>query len=247
MTPIVSSGESFGRVQRRPLGKGALGVSLGVHLTALVLIFWVIPAIESPPPVYQIVEVNLVAMAPEPPDELVVETPEDPPPTPEEEAPLPEPEPEPEPEPDTTETPPVVEETPPEEPERRAETETPDEGEDEITQQVEALRRDYPEYYGNIKNQIERCFRWEGSGRFEVVMTFRILRDGSIPDFEVARSSGSLEFDNVAEAAIECAGRPGRMGPLPEDYPFEFLPVRYTITSRVGSEHPEVRPVEGVH
>ncbi len=246
MTPIVSSGEGFGRVKRRPLGKGALGVSLGVHLTTLVLLFWVIPALEDPPTPYIAVEVNLVAMAPEPPEALVVETPDDPPPTPEEEAPLPEPDPDPDPEPDTTETPPVVEETPPAEPERPAETEIPDEGEDEITQQVEALRRDYPEYYGNIKNQIERCFRWEGSGRFEVVMTFRILRDGSIPDFEVARSSGNLEFDNVAEAAIECAGKPGRMGTLPEEYPFEFLPVRYTITSRVGSENPEVRLTEGV-
>ena len=153
----------------------------------------------------------------------------------------------PEPEPDTTEPPPVVEETPPAEPEKPAETEIPDDGEDEITQQVEALRRDYPEYYGNIMNQIERCFRWEGSGRLEVVMTFRILRDGSTEDFEVATSSGDHAFDNAAMAAIECAGMPGRLGPLPEDYPFDFLPVNYTITSRVGSEEPEVRPVEGVH
>ena len=247
MTPIVSSGEGTRRVKRRPLGKGALGVSVGVHLTALVLLFWVIPALEDPPLLYEVVEVDLVAMAPEPPDALVVETPEDPPPAPEEDAPVAEPEPEPEPEPDSTVTPPVLEETPPAEPEKAADTETPDDGEDEITQQVEALRRDYPEYYGNIMNQIERCFRWEGSGRLEVVMTFRILRDGGTEDFEVARSSGDHAFDNAAMAAIECAGTPGRLGPLPEDYPFDFLPVNYTITSRVGSEEPEVRPVERVH
>ena len=47
-------------------------------------------------------------------------------------------------------------------------------------------------------------------------------------------------------SAVECAGKAGRLGPLPEDYPYEFLPVNYTITSRVGSEAPEVRPMEGV-
>lgn len=244
MTPIVSSGEGTGRVRRRPLGRGALGVSLGVHLTVLLMVFWVVPALEPPAILYEFVYIDMVAMAPEPPDELVVETPEDPPPTPQEEAPVAEPDPEPE--PDTTETPPVLEETPPAEAERPAETETPDEGEDEITQQVEALRRDYPEYYQNIINWIRRCFRWEGSGRFEVVMTFRILRDGSVPDFDVARSSGNHTFDNAAMAAIECAGTPGRLGPLPDDYPYEFLPVNYTITSRIGSEEPVVRP-EGVH
>ena len=244
MTPIVSSGEGPVRVRRRPLGKGALSVSLGVHLTVLLVIFWVVPALEPPAILYEFVYVDMVAMAPEPPDELVVETPEDPPPTPQEEAPVAEPDPEPE--PDTTETPPVLEETPPAEAERPAETETPDEGEDEITQQVEALRRDYPEYYQNIINWIRRCFRWEGSGRFEVVMTFRILRDGSVPDFDVARSSGNHAFDSAAMAAIECAGTPDRLGPLPDDYPYEFLPVNYTITSRIGSEEPVVRP-EGVH
>ena len=246
MTPIVSSGEGAGRVRRRPLGRGALGASLGVHFSALTIIFWGIPALEDPPILYEVVHVDMVAMAPEPPDEPVVETPDDPPPAPEEEAPLPEPEPEPEPEPDTTETPPIVEETPPVESERSADTETPDEGTDEITQQVEAVRRDYPEYYQNIINWIRRCLRWEGSGRLEVVMTFRILRDGSIPDFDVARSSGDDAFDIAAMAAIECAGKAGRLGPLPDDYPYEFLPVNYTITSRVGSEVPEVQPMEGV-
>ena len=247
MTPIVSSGEGTRRVKRRPMGKGALAVSLGVHLTALGLLFWVIPALEDPPHLYEIVEVDMVAMALEPPDELVVETPDDPPPAPEDVAPVAEPDPDPEPEPDSTETPPVLEETPPVEPEKSAETETPDEGEDEVTVQVEALRRDYPQYYQNIIRQIDRCIRWEGSGRLEVVMTFRILRDGSVPVFDVAKSSGNHTFDVAAMAAIECAGKPGRLGPLPEDYPYDYLPVNYTITSRIGSDGVEVRPVEGVH
>ena len=97
MTPVVSSGEGAGGVKRRRLERNALGVSLGVHLTAFALIFWGIPALEDPPILYEVVHVDMVAMAPEPPDELVVETPDDPPPAPEEEVPLPEPEPEPEP------------------------------------------------------------------------------------------------------------------------------------------------------
>ena len=244
MTPIVSSGEGFGRVKRRPLGKGALGVSVTLHFAAFAVLFWVIPALEEPVILYEVVEVDMVAMAPAPPDELVVETPEDPPPVVQEEAPVAEPEPDPE--PDSTETPPVLEDTPAPESEKAADTETPDDGEDEVTQQVEALRRDYPVYYQNIINWIRRCFRWEGSGRLEVVMTFQILRDGSVPDFDVARSSGDHVFDNAAMAAIECAGKAGRLGPLPEDYPYELLPVNYTITSRVGSGGPEVLTMEGV-
>ena len=247
MTGIVSSGEAFGRTKRRPLGKGALGVSITAHVAALAILFGVIPALDEPPVFYEVVSVDMLAAAVEPEDRLIVETPEDPPPTPREEAPAAEPDPEPEPEPDTTETPPVLEETTPAEPERPATTQAPDDGRDEITRNVETFRRDYPGYFENITNQIQRCFRWEDSGRLEVVMTFRILKDGSVPDFEVEESSGDHAFDNAAMAAIECAGTPARMGPLPEDYPFEFLPVRFTITSRIGSETPPVRPLEDVH
>lgn len=244
MTALVSSGEAFGRTKRRPLERRALGVSITVHLAALAILFGVIPALEEPAIYYEIVPIEMLAAAAEPEDQLVVETPEDPPPVPQEEAPLAEPDPDPEPEPDTTETPPVLEETPPPDPETPATTEVPDDGEDAVTREVETFLRDYPVYYENITNQIHRCFRWEGSGRLEVVMTFRIVRDGTVPDFDVAESSGDLAFDNAAMAAIECAGMPGRLGPLPEDYPFEFLPVRFTITSRVGSQEGSVRPRE---
>lgn len=247
MTAVVSSGAAFGRAKRKPLGKGALCVSVSLHLAVLAFLFKVVPALVEPDIAYEVVSIEMVAAAPEPEDQLVVETPEDPPPAPpEEDAPVAEPDPDPEPEPDTTETPPVIEETPPPDPEESDAAEVPDDGEDAITREVETFLRDYPEYYKNITNHIQRCFRWTGSGRLEVVMTFRILRDGSVPDFEVAESSGDLAFDNAAEAAIECAGTPERMGPLPEDYPFEFLPVRYTITSTGGSREPLVRPLETV-
>ena len=246
MTAIVSSGEGRPHARRQPLGRGALGVSLGVHTAALAALFWVVPALEDPPVIYEVMDIDMVAMADEPVEQLIVETPDDPPPTPAEEAPAIDPDPEPE--PDSVDNPPPAEEPPPPvEPEAISPTETPDEGEDEVTLRIESFRRDYPDYYANINNQIRRCFRWEGTGRLEVVMTFRILSDGTTEEMDVAVSSGDEAFDIDALGAVECAGMNNRLGPLPEDYPFEFLPIRFTITSRVGSEDPLVRPVEGVH
>lgn len=227
-----------------PLDRNALGVSLSVHVVALVILFGVIPALQDPVIVYQVVQIETVAAAPAPEDELVVETPEDPPPM-EEEAPMPEPEPEPE--PDSAETPPPADEPPPPDPEEAVSTEEPEDGADVVTRRVEALRRDYPEYYANIQNQIERCFRWQGSGRLEVVVTFRINRDGTTAEMEVAVPSGNHAFDIDALGAVECAGLNNRLGPLPEDYPFSMLPVRFTITSRVGGQEPADRPAEGSH
>jgi len=245
MSGTETGREGAGGERRPPLDRGALGVSLSVHFAALVFLFGVIPALQEPVIVYEVVQIDMTAAALTPEDELVVETPEDPPPTEEEEAPMPEPEPEPE--PDSAETPLPSEEPPPPEPEEAAPTEDPDEGTDVVTRRVEAFRRDYPEYYANIQNQIERCFRWQGSGRLEVLVTFRIHRDGTTADMEVATPSGNHAFDIDALGAVECAGLNNRLGPLPEDYPFSMLPVRFTITSRVGGQEPADQPVEGSH
>jgi len=241
---VEAGGEGAAGARRRPLDRNALGVSLSVHLMALVVLFGVIPALEEPVVIYEAVQIVMVAGAPAPEDELVVETPEDPPPA-EEEAPMPEPEPAPE--PDSAETPLPAEEPPTPDPEEATPTEEPEDGTDVVTRRVEAFRRDYPEYYENIQNQIERCFRWQGSGRLEVLVTFRIRRDGTTADMEVAERSGNHAFDIDALGAVECAGRNDRLGPLPEDYPFSTLPVRFTITSRVGGQQPADTPVEGFH
>ena len=60
-----------------------------------------------------------------------------------------------------------------------------------------------------------------------------IQEDGSVTDVGVSRSSNSFVFDLAAESAIECAGRAGRLGPLPEGYPWEVLPVLFRF--RPGS------------
>lgn len=234
--------DGAGGGRRPPLDRGALGVSLSLHFAALVTLFGVIPALQDPVIVYEVVQVDMAAAAPLPEDRLVVETPEDPPPAEEEEAPMPDPEPE----PDSAETQLPSEEPPPPDPEEAAPTEDPEDGTDVVTRRVEAFRRDYPEYYANIQNQIERCFRWQGSGRLEVLVIFRIRRDGTTADMEVATPSGNHAFDIDALGAVECAGLNNRLGSLPDDYPFSTLPVRFTITSRVGGE-PADQPVESSH
>jgi outer membrane biosynthesis protein TonB len=196
----------------------------------------------SPPPTTQ-ADVREVAA-----EELVVERPvetrpepepepEPTPPPPEETEPEPEPEPEdpePEPEPEPQPATPAQQPQPPveEEPRRATTTETPPEdatvsGED-INVRLEGLRRDYPAYYDNIIRQIQRCFRWQGSGSWETTIRFAIRRDGTATDIEFASRSGNTSFDFTAMGAIECAGQ-GRFGPLPDDLPYDRLPIQFNF------------------
>ncbi|MFQ5894863.1 MAG: energy transducer TonB, partial [Nitrospinota bacterium] len=48
-----------------------------------------------------------------------------------------------------------------------------------------------------------------GRERMVAVVTFRVLRDGSIRDIRVERSSGNIHFDNSALRAVE------KIDPLP--------------------------------
>ncbi len=221
-----------------PLDGRSLGLSLAIHVVAFVLLIWVIPALRPEPIVFEAVEIRVVSappiaapepeedVPPVPEEELVVETPEDP--AEEEEAPIPAEEEPPPPEPE--ETPPAAEEPAPAESEETEE----DEGGQNIDVRMEGLKRDYPAYYDNIIRQIERCFRPPEAGNRLAVIQFMIQEDGSITDIGVARSSNSFVFDRAAEGAIECAGRPGRLGPLPDGYPWEVLPVQFRF--RPGSD-----------
>ncbi len=94
---------------------------------------------------------------------------------------------------------------------------------------IEGLRRDYPSYYNNIILQIKRCFRWSGQGNPATEVYFVINADGSVGDQRFVRRSGNPSFDFEALGAVECAGQPGRFGPLPDDLPFDRLPIRFTF------------------
>ena len=257
MTPLAdpSAAPGFGR---RPLGTGSLVLSIAVHLAAIVVMFWVVPALQPDRMYYPVVELHFVSAPPpqapqpeepEPPateDELVVETPEEPePPEVLEEEPVPvlEEEPEPEPEPDSTETvTPDPEETPPLQDipvPAEAEEDEEDEGVADLQVRQEGFKADYPEYYAKLLVQVGRCLQRtfsEGRTAQNLVATVRFVveRDGATADFGVDRSSGDIPFDIAVLDALECAGMAGRLGPLPEDYPYEILHVTLLVTPKGG-------------
>lgn len=246
--PAFSSG-------RRPLGARSLTLSIGIHALALAAVFWVVPALQPEPVYYMVMAVEIVSAPPvqapppeedEPPaaeDELVVETPEEPEPPEEEEeeeedpVPILEEEPEPDPEPDSAEAPePQPEEVPP-----PAETPVPAESDEEeeaeetfeeLQARQEGFKAEYPEYFANILRQVNRCLRTTDNR--VATVRFEIERDGRTTSFGVVRSSGRTTFDWQILKAIECAGRPDRLGPLPDDYPFEVLPITLVVSPRGG-------------
>jgi periplasmic protein TonB len=120
---------------------------------------------------------------------------------------------------------PAVTDAPPEKP-----PENPGEG---INVRMEGLKRDYPQYYANIITQINRCFRWRNGGSWQTSVTFIIHRDGSVSDLGFAKQSGNTSFDFEAMGAVDCAGK-GRFGALPDDLPWETLPVLFQFSPSSG-------------
>ena len=179
------------------------------------------PAEEAPEPA-PVIEEEVVVETPEPVPE------EEPPPVVEEEARVEE-----RPEPTPTPPPPTRTRW------RRAGDPEPSEevsGED-LNIRMEGLRRDFPEYYGNIIRQIQRCFEYQGGGaRLETSVIFYISRDGTVDGgtIDFYERSGNVNFDYAAMGAVECAGN-GRFGPLPEELGWDRLPILFTFRPR-GSE-----------
>jgi hypothetical protein len=106
-------------------------------------------------------------------------------------------------------------------------------GED-LNVRIEGVRRDYPEYYNNIIRQMQRCFRWRGSDGLRSIIYFVINRDGTVSDIDVLESSNNMPFDIEAMGAAECAGSRGRLGPLPENLPFDMIPVVFKFDPKNG-------------
>jgi outer membrane biosynthesis protein TonB len=221
------------------IGSAALHLAVGVVL-------WASTAFRPAPPVFETYAIDLYSPPPAveseepeltpPVEELVVEAPvEEPDPTP----PPPEPEPDPLPEPPPPEPeptrpappPPVTTEPEPERPQpsRGPDAEPSSQGGEDMNIRMEGLRRDYPDYYGNIVLQIRRCFlqRRPPDGRWEAQVDFFIARDGRTVDIRFAKESANTAFNFQAMGAVECAG--SRFGPLPEDMPLDRLPVRFTF------------------
>ena len=220
---------------RKPRDRVPYLGSAVIHFGAILLLF-ATNLLEPTPLEFVTFEIELFAPPPvedpepepaAPEEELVVDTPDQPPPEPEElssiveeDPPPPEEEP-----PDPTPDPPPAEA----EPNDPAPDETESSGAD-INVRMEGLRQDYPEYWNTITRQIRRCLRWSGVGTWETKVYFVIGRDGIAFDLDIWERSGNTAHDLEAVAAVECAGR-GRFGPLPEDLPYDQLPVLFSIRS----------------
>ena len=240
------------RRRHEEVGKGPVLGSALVHGVAIFLAWWT-SAIEREVPNFVVYEIELVSPpavelgdpTPPPPEELVIETPEEVVPEPQQETPPPIIEedlpPEEDPKPEEVTAPPEPEEdpAPPMSPDPDPDVETP--GED-LNVRMEGVRRDYPEYYNNIIRQMQRCFRWRGSDDLRATIYFVISRDGTVSSIDVLESSNNTPFDIEAMGAAECAGSRDRLGPLPEDLPFDMLPVVFKIdpkSGRGGTDLPE--------
>ncbi|HSG48986.1 MAG TPA: TonB C-terminal domain-containing protein [Longimicrobiales bacterium] len=218
--------------------------SLLVH--GAVGVLTVLAALQAPEPLNFITfEVEIVSPpsrqepteepAPAPEEDLVVERPDEAPVEEVEDVPLPEARPKPEP---TREEPRTRPPEPAPEPERREETPAPaaapseEESElsgEDIEVRMEGVRRDFPQYYDNIIRQISRCFRPPAGipGGLRTTVYFVIRQDGTVGDLRFVEQSGNPDFDFEALGAVgDCAGR-GRFGPLPEELPYERLPILF--------------------
>lgn len=188
------------------------------------------------------------------PEDLVVETPDDPEPPqpePEPEPPLPDPTPpEPDPDPPPRDPPPdPPQQTPPPDPPQQQQAEPPPTREErteeastaDLAVRMEGLERDFPAYYRKIVNEIISCFRPPaGVDRGTTVLRFVIVRDGTVPSASIRmhERSGNSRLDIAAIGAVECAGA-GRFGPLPDDLSFDELPVQFTFSPRGSARQGE--------
>lgn len=239
--------------RRGRLDRPSVVASAVSHALAIAA-FWFATSASKTEPAVETVEIEMVSALPlkaaeeerDATDDVVVETPEP--------DPAAEPDPPPPRETDESDPPdpePAEDEDPPEdarteiadEPEEPASAAEPDEEAEEtgseINVRLEGVRRDYPEYYENIINQINRCFRRPAEGSWETTVSFDILSDGSVANAEFQSRSGNTAFDLQAyRAIVDCAGR-GRFGPLPEELPYERLPVSFDFRPSGGGSAPE--------
>ena len=226
--------------RRDPFDRTSLGASLGVHVGLLVLVVGTSTPVAQP---MQFVSYQIELVSPPPlvqgtedvpsQEQLVVDRPDSEPVQQVEEgaAPVVEDKPAPKPPaPDSAQRNPLAEPGEETKPGTSTAPASPEgvEGGEGINVRLEGVRRDYPAYYNNIIRQIQRCFRWQGEGRSETTVGFVINRDGTVADLAVVKRSGNASFDFEAMGAVECAGK-GRFGLLPEDLPFDRLPVQFNF------------------
>jgi outer membrane biosynthesis protein TonB len=100
-------------------------------------------------------------------------------------------------------------------------------GGDNIDVDIDGAEFPYPAYLQNIITQINRFFRWSGTGNPENVIAFHINRDGTVGALQVVERSADYTFDIQTIEAVELAGRRGMFGPLPEGWVQDRLWIRF--------------------
>ncbi len=222
-----------GRPGQPPGIAAGLAGTLVVHAAALGLLWsTVLRPVELGPQAYA---VELVA-APAPPPEVKPApeaTPRPPAPEPAPNKPNPKPKPAP-PKPTPPKPAPQTEPNPKASPPvTPLPGETPSTGSDAVTVNTPGLVFPFPEYLRNIVQEVYR--RWDrprGNSALRAEVSFLILRDGTVSDIRLTRSSGSFSFDLTAQGAIEAAGKNLAFGRLPDGYPADVLPVSFYFTPR---------------
>lgn len=91
-------------------------------------------------------------------------------------------------------------------------------------------------YLDNIVRKIRLAF-YQGStppaGALHAEVTFLIHRDGSVTNIRLTDRSGSFEFDNESQGAVESVGRVKGFGALPDGFADDVLPVVFTFDKRI--------------
>ena len=219
----------------------AVGAALVLHLAAIGMLWATARALSPDEPQYVVYRVNIVSPPPQEQGEPAVTTPEPPapvvPPAPEPEPQPPEPQPQPQPQPpkprpepakvEPKKQPPAKPAPQPPQVTRGGKPDPKSAGGEGLNVQLSGEECPTPDYCANIIRQINRFFRWSGTGSPRVEVGFVILRDGSARDIRIVRASGNLEFDFKAMEAIEQAGNRRAFGALPRAFPGEFLPVSF--------------------
>ena len=219
----------YGRSQR-PARRAVLA-SVLLHIAAIGG-FWAARIGMAPEPQdFVVYRVNIVS----PPPQVAGEPEPEPTPPPlvvtppvEVAPPLPKPQPKPvEKPPEATKPAPAAEKPAPAKPVAGARPDAASAGGENLNVQMAGEEFPEPAYLENIIRQINRYFRWTGTGRPRVEVSFVILRDGSVRDIKVLQPSGNLEFDFKAMGAIEQAGKRGAFGNLPAAWRGDHLAVSF--------------------
>jgi TonB family protein len=109
---------------------------------------------------------------------------------------------------------------------------TPGTGADVENVRVEGVQFPFPDYLRNIMNQIFRRWARPVGVTLSAEVSFTILRDGTVRNIKVTRSSRVYSFDLEAQGAVEQAGADGAFGPLPQGWPADLLNVAFLFTPR---------------